>query len=44
MKFGIKTNLNIQNSTMLFTFAALDWKYLSKKLKLLVEAEIWYLH
>ena len=29
LKFGTKTNLNMQNSMMIFTFSAFDHKYLS---------------
>ena len=41
LKFGTKTNLNMQNSMMMFTFPVFDWKYLfgqiwSKKSKLSV--------
>ena len=44
-KFGSKTNLNMRNSMMMFTFLVIDCKYLfgqiwSKKLKLPVWAEI----
>ena len=28
LKFGTKTNLNMQNSVVLFTFSVFDWKYL----------------
>ena len=27
LKFGTKTNLNMQNSMVVFTFAVLQWKY-----------------
>ena len=41
LKFGTKTNLNMRNSMMMFTFSVFDWKYLfgqiwSKKSKLSV--------
>ena len=27
LKFGTKTNLNMQNLVVLFTFSVFDWKY-----------------
>ena len=48
LKFGTKTNSNMQNSMSMFFISLLDWKYLfgqiwSKKLKLSLRAVIWYL-
>ena len=40
LKFGTRTNSDMQNSLVMFTFSVFDWKYFiaqicSKKLKLL---------
>ena len=42
LKFGTKTNWNMQNSVVLFTFSAFDWKYCFGE-NFILEAEVWYL-
>ena len=47
-KYGTKTDLNMQNSTVVLTFFVFDWKYsfrtnLLKTSKLSVSVEVWYL-
>ena len=42
LKFGTKTNLDMQNSVVLFTFSVFDWKY-PFKARFILEAEVWYL-
>ena len=42
LKFGAKTNLNMQNSVVLFTFPAFDWKY-PFGANFILEIEVWYL-
>ena len=46
LKFGVKTNLNMRNSMMMFTFSVFDHKYLSwatlfQKFEI-VQSKIWY--
>ena len=42
LKFGTKTNWNMQNSVVLFTFSVFDWKYCFGE-NFILEAEVWYL-
>ena len=48
LKFGTYTNLNMQNSMVMFTFSVFDreylfWANLVQKVTIITEAEIWYL-
>ena len=42
LKFGTKTNLNMKNSMVLFSFSLFDWKC-SFGENFIAEAEVWYL-